>query len=228
MNVTQLIPASQCARQFGVKALVHGGPGSGKTPIVKTAPRPVMLVCETGMLSMRDAHNIPCWEAFSVAKIKEFFEWFTKSHEAKAFDTLALDSVSQLAEIVLAEELPRNKDGRKAYGEMSRQVMAWMDDLFFMPSKHIYLISKQIVVDMSGVQTRKYWFPGQDLGVKLPHRYDEILCVGKFIVPGMEAQGAITAIQCQPSFDVVARDRSGRLAMYEPPDLKALFAKAMS
>ena len=120
MNIQNLKPASELAQRFGVKALVYGGPGMGKTPIIKTAPRPVLCVVEPGMLSMRDAVNIPAWDAYTPERIDEFFKWLFTSAEAKNFDTVGIDSISQLAEIILTQELNRNKDGRKAYGEMSR------------------------------------------------------------------------------------------------------------
>lgn len=104
MQMSQLKPASQLARRYGVKSVVFGSPGSGKTPLINTAPRPVLLVTEPGMLSMRGS-NVPAWEAYSPALITEFFEWFMKSREAANFDTLGIDSISNIAEIILAEEL---------------------------------------------------------------------------------------------------------------------------
>ena len=112
MNIQNLKPASELAQRFGVKALVYGGPGMGKTPIIKTAPRPVLCVVEPGMLSMRDATNIPAWDAYTPERIDEFFKWLFTSNEAKNFDTVGIDSISQLAEIILTQELNRNKDGR--------------------------------------------------------------------------------------------------------------------
>jgi hypothetical protein len=53
MDIRSLRPARDFAVQYGVKAIVYGPPGSGKTPVINTAPRPVMLVCEPGLLSMR-------------------------------------------------------------------------------------------------------------------------------------------------------------------------------
>lgn len=227
MNITNLVPVSQCANQYGVKCLAHGAPGTGKTPLIKTAPRPVILLSEPGAMSLRDAHNIPAYPGYTRAAITEFFQWFFGSHEASNFDTLVCDSISQIAEIVLADELPKNKDPRKAYGNMSQQVMQWVNGMYFMPQKHAYLISKQIVAEVGGAKVSKYFFPGQDLNVKIPHLYDEILCVGLFMIPGAGAN-PVRAIQCHPSYDVIARDRSGKLAQYEPPDLTALFRKCMS
>lgn len=225
MQMRDLKPASQLARKFGVKALMFGGPGSGKTPLIMTAPRPVLCVVEPGMLSMRQATGIPAWEAYTPERIEEFFDWAFRSPEARNFDTFGFDSISQVAEIVLTQELKRNKDGRKAYGEMSRRVMDWVNGLYFLPNKHVYLIAKQASVDEGGVLRRKPYFPGQDLNVKVPHLYDEILHIGPTNVPGM--QGTQTAIRTKEAFDIMARDRSGKLAELEPPHLGNLFAKCM-
>jgi hypothetical protein len=225
MNISDLKPASTLAQRFGVKALAYGGPGTGKTPMINTAPRPVLCVVEPGMLSMRGS-NIPAFEAYTPALIGEFFKWLFGSAEAKKFDTVGIDSISQLAEIILTEELIKNKDGRKAYGEMSRRVMDIVNGLYYMPQKHVYLIGKQAVVDENGVQRKKPYFPGQDLNVKIPHMYDEILHVGLVNVPGQLKP--LVGIRTCETFDIMARDRSGKLSEIEPPDLSALFSKAMS
>jgi hypothetical protein len=226
MNIQNLKPASELAQRFGVKALAYGPPGTGKTPLVKTAPRPVLCVVEPGMLSMRDAVNIPAWDAYTPERLDEFFKWLFESKEATNFDTVGIDSVSQMAELILTQELNRNKDGRKAYGEMSRRVMDIINKLYYFPQKHIYLIGKQVVADENGVASKRPYFPGQDLNVKIPHLYDEILHIAEANIPGMVKP--VIAIRAQPTFGIMARDRSGRLAELEPPNLGELFKKCMS
>lgn len=225
MNFQSLKPAGQLAQRFGVKALAYGGPGMGKTPMVNSAPRPVLCCVEPGMLSMRGS-SVPAWEAYDVGRINEFFAWVFQSAESKQFDTIAIDSISQLAEIILTDELKKNKDGRKAYGEMSRKVMEIVNALYYMPNKHIWLIGKQTVVDEMGVQRKKPYFPGQDLNVKIPHLFDEVLHIGLNTIPGQPKP--IVAIRSAETFDIMARDRSGKLAELEPPNLANLFTKAMA
>lgn len=223
MQASQLRPAGTLAQKFGVKALAYGGPGTGKTPLVNTAPRPVLLVCEPGMLSMRGS-TVPAWEAYTVAQLIEFAKWVFQSHEAKNFDTIAIDSLSQLAELILADSLGRKKDGRAAYGEMSRAVMEhFVAPLYFMQNKHIFMIAKQSKNDQNYC---KPYFPGQDLNVKIPHLFDEIWQIGLHSIPGVV--GPQRAIRTLESFDAMARDRTGKLAEFEPPNLATVFAKAMS
>src|SRR5690554_5652580 len=119
MQAKDLKPAGALAPKYGVKAILYGRAGTGKTPMISTAPRPVLLSVEPGLKSMAGS-QVPTWEAHSIAKIEEFFNWFFGSAEANNFDTPCIDSGSQIAEIVLTDYLDKFKDGRKVYGEMSR------------------------------------------------------------------------------------------------------------
>lgn len=150
-----------------------------------------------------------------------------KSTESKNFDTLVIDSVSQMAEIYLERDLKIHKDGRKAYGEMSRATYKHISALYYMQNKHMYMICKQAVVEENATSNyKKPYFPGNDLNVKIPHLFDLIAHIGLAQIPGITAPQR--AIRCNPSYDILARDRGGRLDPLEPPDLTALFRKAMS
>lgn len=226
MNKSDLRPADFYAKSYGVKMLAYGAAGSGKTPLVATAPRPVMIATEAGLLSLRGVQHVPVYQAETYPKIKEFFEWVLKSNEVKQFDTIAVDSVSQMSEIVLKYHLGRNKDGRKAYGEMASDMLFWLEGLYYQQEKHAYLIAKQEIGEEEGIQTKRPYFAGQELKVKVPHLYDLIAHIGMATVQGMPTPQR--AIRTSPTFGVVARDRSGKLAELEPPNLEALFKKAMS
>lgn len=230
MNMSQLKPAWQVAQKFGVKCLTYGLPGTGKTPIMGTAPRPVALIVEPGMLSMQKENpltkNLQCWQATDVKSVNEFFTWAFQSAETKNFDTICVDSVSQMAEMFLTAELPLHNDPRQAFGQLSKKVMGILEGLFYLQNKHIYLIAKQETVELCKVSTKRPYFPGKDLNIKVPHLYDEVFHIGKYRVPGQTAETG--AIRTSQAFDTVARDRSGNLAELEFPHLGQIFAKCMS
>jgi len=238
MNLKDLKPVSTLVQRYGVKTLAYGPPGGGKTPLITTAPRPVLLITEPGILSMRDS-NIPAFEAYTPGRIDEFFKWLKSSNELKSFDTICVDSISQLAEIELTRALANNRDGRKAYGVMSQAVMEIVDFLYFMPEKHIYIIAKEakqeeIVWSFSGpmpVQTTVFkkvpYFPGQDLSIKVPHRYDEIVRIAKGTIPGVAGEHKFIR-SSGPDAELLCRDRSGKLNEYEPHNLSDMFRKIMN
>lgn len=235
MKLSDLKPAGQLAKRFGAKCIAYGPAGSGKTPVINTAPRPVLLVTEPGLLSMRNS-KVPTFEAFEGKRISEFFDWIEKSNEIKNFDTICVDSVSQFAEICLTEA--KSRDGRKIYGIMVKAVMKRLTQLFFMKDKHIFLTAKQgkeenIVWNFSTPTPTKTTilkkiphFPGNELGVQIPHLYDQILHVGEGIIPGVPG-GDQKYFLSKGSNDVYARDRSGALNEYEPHNLTYIFNKIM-
>jgi hypothetical protein len=224
ININSLKSSGSLAQRYGVKCLIYGGPGSGKTPLMATASNSVACITEPGTLSLRGT-NFPAIECFNSTIIDEFFEWFLKSNESAQFQTLFVDSVSQLAELYLETELKLNKDGRQAYGKANARTYDQINKLYFLPNKNIVLIAKQCTIDEGGVQKRKPYFPGIELNVKIPHMYDEILHLGIHVIP---KYGQQKALRCRETFDVVARDRSGKLNEFEPPDLNSLFAKCLS
>jgi hypothetical protein len=224
MQQSDLKPANEFAKKYGVKAVIYGAPGTGKTPIVNTAPRPVLMACEPGLLSMKGS-NVPTWAAFETSKIDEFFKWLFNSKEANNFDTVAIDSTSQMCELYLIAAQKSNKHGLAAYGEMARSVMDHLRPLFYMQQKHTYLIAKQEIVTLQSIPVNRPYYPGKQLPIDIPHLYDVILRLAIHPVPG---QGQVKAFRCIGSIDEVARDRTGMLAEFEPPNFSHIVQKAMS
>lgn len=225
MQFSDIKYAGNYARSYGAKALIFGPPGSAKTPLVSTAPRPLLLACEAGLLGMRGS-QVPTYQAFTTDDIEGFFDWFFRSNESKQFDTLAIDSVSHIAEIYLQDILNgKSKSGNKlhgmaAYGKMAEDVQKHMRRCYMVDQKHIYGIAKEQEVSS---QKRPY-FPGNVLNVELPHMFDFILHLSKHNVPG---KGQLLSFQCNQSIDVLARNRTGNLDDFEPPHFGELIRKAL-
>jgi hypothetical protein len=224
----QLYSVSELARMLGVKTVVYGPPGTGKTPIIATAPRPIMLAAETGFMSLRKmpfATAKNTFPAYTGKDIDAFFAWFFNSREVDAFDTFCMDSASQICEIKLQELLPGFKDPRKAYGELERWATPIFTRLYFMQRKHIYLITKEEDKEESSnhVMLRPY-FPGKALSKTVRHYYDLIMRVELTNDPNLPPRVFRTA----RDFDKEARDRSGSLALFEPTNLTHVFNKFMS
>lgn len=226
MNLASLKPASELAQRFGVKSIIYGAPGTAKTPLMATCPNAVALIVEPGMLTMRGETHLQCWQATDVKGINEFFTWIFQSAEAKKFDTVCVDSVSQMAEMILTAELPFHKNKMQAYGELSIKVMGLLEGLFYMPQKHVYLIAKQSFGDENGITVKRPYFPGKDLNIKVPHLYDEVFHIARCKVPGQNTE--TLAIRTAESFGITARDRSGKLAELEFPHMGQIFTKCMS
>ena len=231
MQQSDLRPARDFALQFGCKAVVYGKPGSGKTPVcVNTSPRPVFLASEPGMLTLRNS-TVPTFTAFNPTKVDEFMLWFKGSNEAKNFDTLIWDSTSQSFEKYIEHEMGTGQSkagneqhGMRVYGKMARWAYGHLADLYFMPQKHIILISKLERFEINGTIYNRPYYPGKVLPVQVPHLFDLVTCLGDWNVPGV---GETKAFRTKETYDFMGRDRSGQLGEYEPPDISKIIAKVM-
>ena len=207
----------------GVKCLVYGHAGSGKTSLIPTLPAPVALSAEGGLLSISGA-DVPYIEIASMANLMEAYTWLTESAEAQAFESVALDSISEIAEVVLAEELKRNKDGRAAYGELNT-VMAQMIRAFRdLPGRHVYFTAKcEKAQDETGRMLYSPMMPGKSLSQNLGYFFDLVmpLRVDK------DAEGnTVRALMTDSDGLWQAKNRAaGRLDMWEAPDLGAIIRK---
>jgi phage nucleotide-binding protein len=206
----------------GVKMLVYGQAGAGKTSLIPTLPRVVVLSAEGGLLSIQGA-DVPYIEINSMTSLMEAYSWLTESAEAKGFDSIALDSISEIAEVVLAEELKKQKDGRAAYGELNT-IMAGMIRAFRdLPAKHVYFTAK---CDKSQDETGRLLYapsmPGKSLSMQVPYFFDLVLALRV----EKDAEGlAQRALMCDSDGIWQAKDRSGKLGQWEAPDLGAIINK---
>lgn len=207
---------------FGVKMLVYGQAGAGKTTLIKTLPNPIVLSAEGGLLSIQDA-NLPYIEVSSMDDLREAYQWCKDSKESAGYDSIALDSISEVAEVVLNHELKKNKDGRAAYGEMNTTMQELIRSFRDLPGKHVYMSAKlEKSQDEMGKILYNPGMPGKSLTQGVPYFFDEVLALRV----ERDAEGVTQrAIMCDGDGAWLAKDRSGKLSSWESPDLGAIIAK---
>ena len=205
---------------------MSGLAGSGKTTLCATVPNAVIISAESGLLSLR-GHDIPVIEVSSIADVHEAYAFINESAEAKGFEWVCLDSISEIAEQVLSHEKKINKDARAAYGELSVQMVDLIKAFRDMPGRNVYMSAKmeRIKDEVSGGMLYGPSMPGAKLAQALPYLLDEffVLRVEK------DAEGNPTrALQTTSDFSYTAKDRSGALNMFEPPNLSEIAQKIYS
>ena len=76
----------------GVKMVVYGHQGSGKTPLLATLDDVLVLDAEDGLHSLQGSHT-PYISVKSVDDMKKVLAWLQTSEEAKKFKTLIICKV---------------------------------------------------------------------------------------------------------------------------------------
>lgn len=205
----------------GVKILCYGQAGAGKTTLIKTLPTPVILSSEAGLMSLNGC-DIPYIEIRSTDDLAEAFQWITDSKEAEHFESIALDSISEIAEVVLVSEKAKTKDPRQAYGAMADMMTALIRSFRDLPM-HVYFSAKlEKMQDEMGKILYSPSMPGNKTGQALPYFFDEVLALR---CEHSDDGKLYRALLCQPDGIWQAKDRSGRLEQWEEPDLSKLIQK---
>lgn len=208
--------------QNGVKLLVYGQAGAGKTSLIPTLPNPVIISAEGGLLSIKDS-KLPFIEIKSMDDLKEAYQWVAQSDEASQFQSVALDSISEVAEVVLGSEMKSNKDGRAAYGEMNTKMAEIIRAFRDLPGRHVYFSAKlEKSQDEMGKVMYAPSMPGARLGQSIPFFFDEVLALR--VEPDHDGE-IQRALMCSSDGRWQAKDRSGKLAMWEAPDLGEIIKK---
>jgi hypothetical protein len=214
------------APNVGVKTLIYGAAGMGKTPLCATAPNPIILSVEDGLLSLRRQH-VPFILIRSYDDLKNARESLAGNFGAR-FQTICLDSVTEIADVCLTESKVKNpKAFGAAYGDMADLIIDEFRRFRYLP-KHV-VFTAQMGNWKDGLTGAMMWgpaFPGNKLDQKVPYMFDEMWQLMKFTDPTDGKDKPI--LRTQPNNQFQAKDRSGSLAPWEFSDLTYLFNKIMT
>ena len=117
----EIISSKKLAKLNGIKVLVYGNAGSGKTYLCSTITDQIIISAESGLLSLSQ-FDIPVIEVKSIQDIREVYKFLALSPEANQYTTVCLDSLTEIGEVVLSAEKKHEKDPRQAYAKMYEQL----------------------------------------------------------------------------------------------------------
>jgi len=202
-----------------INCVIYGQSGVGKTFLASTAPKPLVLAAEDGLLSLAN-FNIDYVEIRSINDLAKVYEELAKGDHD--YQTVYFDSLSEVAEVVLAARKKEERDPRRAYGDMAENLVAVVRKFKSLPM-HVVFIAKQTRIEdeLTGKQMFGPAFPGKVLPANMPYLVDMVFAmrIGKH--EGKEYR----YLQTFPDIQYEAKDRSGILSAKERPNLSAIFDK---
>ena len=209
-----------------VKVLGYGDAGVGKTVLCSTTPSPIIISAEGGLLSISD-FDIPVIEVKSVEDVKDAYRFITEAEEAKNFETVNLDSITEIAQVLLAQYMSEEKDPRQAYGRLNSDMSSLIRLFRDLQGKHVYFSAKmtRIEDEFTGISSFKPMMPGKTLVNDLPFFFDEVLALR---IGSAEDGSTYRYVQTESDMQYIAKDRSGKLDAMERPDLTFIFNKILN
>lgn len=201
--------------------LIHGPSGAGKTTLIGTTgddSAVLILSAEAGLLPLRD-REIDVLEITSLDQLAKVVRKLKAG--GHKYRWICLDSLSEMAERILADEKKRQKDPRRAYGEMTDGIVEVVKTMRDMPCHVVTLCKQERVATDEGLLYVPS-FPGKQLTRLLPYEYDLVLALRA----ERDEEGRVVRwLQTEQDGRYEAKDRSGVLDTLEPPNLQQLAAK---
>jgi hypothetical protein len=214
----KLRSTSQASTEQGIKMLVHGPAGAGKTRLCATLPDPLIISAEAGLLSLSE-FDIPFVSVNTMNDVTEVYEALKAGNSP--YQSIALDSVSEIAEVVLANEKSMTKDPRKAYGELIEKMTALLRAFRDLPQLHVYMSCKQQQQIEGETTYHSCSLPGAKLSQQIAYLFDEVFALRV----NRSDDGIRRVLQTAGDSEYEAKDRSGKLDEFEDADLGAIINK---
>lgn len=209
------------------KFLVYGAAGVGKTFLIRTLDGKALVgSCEAGLGSLTDV-DVDFAQLDTVQALRDMYAYLASgSHD---YRWAVLDSISEMAEMCLSEEMGKTKDGRQAYGKMQEVIIKLLRAFRSLPM-NVYFAAKMRQDTLDGQMKFMPAMPGATLTEKRPiaHDFDYVFC----LVTGEPVDGKPAPRQlitsALPDYVAKARDPKHALDLYEPADLGEIRRKIIA
>ena len=213
----------------GVKLLVYGEPGNGKTMLASTLDlkRTLVISFESGLLSILDeasGEDLQYVEPKDLGELKEIYDALSTPEYQEKFDNIFIDSLSEISEMML-EALKADpniytglKDNMKLYMINQEKVVGIAKSFRDLKGYNVIMTALSATKTVKMIEKLGPSMVGQKLADKLPPLYDFVFYLN---VDGEGERQLIT----QPSDTITAKSRSRKLSTAEEPNLSKLFAK---
>ena len=223
------LTSTKDAASSGIKALVYGLSGIGKTALAATTgdlANTVIASAENGLLSLRE-YDIDVQVIDTIDDLYSLWDWLTTDPAGLSKKWLIVDSISEIAEVILINQKKVTVNGklvdpRQAYGAMQDQMIALIRAFRDLPLNVVMIAKCEKAQDENGRMLNYPSTPGNKLGQQLPYLFDEVWAMRiQKDASGIDHR----VIQTQPCFNWTAKDRSGSLDDLEKPNLAEILAK---
>lgn len=210
----------------GVKMMVYGRAGMGKTTLCGTAPSPVIISAESGLLSLV-SKQIPVLKVTSLQDVWDAFTWCQTKAKATGILTICLDSISEIAEKCLVTAKKKKSDPRQAFGDMATDMIDLVKAFRDLEGFHVLVTVKETTTTdpITNVSRAEPAAPGRQFGPALPYLFDEVF----HAATGQDNTGkAYHYLRTRAAFNADAKDRSGKLDEIEYPDITNIINKILA
>lgn len=226
------ITSTKGTHSNGIKCLVYGQSGVGKTTLAKTIPEKTLIIsAESGLLSLAD-YDIDVFDLNQfktaeqkVASLGEVYRLLTTKEYQDKYQCIFVDSITEVAQLIvqfLKTKYPDRKDALVMWGEYSEKIKSFIKAYRDLQGYDVVFTALR-AVEKDDVGRRYFGIDmNGKISIQIEALLDELFCLEVIQnEDGEKKRVLITNKTDQYS----AKDRSGKLSNYEPADLEVVFNK---
>lgn len=201
-----------------IKGIIYGKSSVGKTTLCSTLDKCIVLSAENGLLSLKE-FNIPYIEIKNTTDLMEAYEFLYNNSD---YDSIVVDSISEIAQQILTQEKLNTKDLRQQYMFMQDKVIKLLKAFRDIPNKNVILLAQESLENIDNKLMYNISFPGKNLHKDCLYLFDFIF---RMVVFTNEEGILERFIQTVVDEESVCKDRSSSLESFEEPNLNNIFNK---
>jgi hypothetical protein len=194
------------AKHNGVKMLVVAPSGAGKTNLLQSTGKTIMLSAEGGDLTLND-YEIDSIRVTTLQELREAYEYVLQNIDK--YDTVGIDSISEIGEMIVSDlkkdpEFASMKDSMKLWMRFSDVMLAIAKSFRDLNGINVVILALPEAVRVGYNDKILPLIPAKKVQAKLGSLYDEVLMIA------VDEEGKRNFV-CQPTGEFDAKDRSGKL-----------------
>lgn len=211
-----------------LSCLVYGCSGAGKTSLFASTGDPdrtLILAAEPGLLPLRHL-SIRVIEIDSLDTLLRVVSWLEGWAASGSMSGwwVGWDTMTEIAERVLADLKLRVKDPRQAYAEVQDVMVGVLKRIRSLPCHTVVLAKQDRFEDGDKGLIYGPMLPGKKGGPRLAYEFDLVMAMR---VERVQTGEIARWLQTQYDGRYDAKDRSGALDQSEPPNLAHLANKIL-
>jgi hypothetical protein len=227
MGMLERIKSTKGLHSDSVKCVVYAKSGAGKTSLLGTSDesKTLILSAESGLLSLADK-DIASIAINRWVDLKVAYSEILKAikDENFAYTTIGIDSLTEVADMLVkylqaSPEYSDPKNTFKMWGEYNARITELVKAFRDLPNVNVVFTALVDEVNDGGMLIKKPLIQGSKAQSMLGSFFDEVLYLS------INESNGERQVHTQPTNYFEAKDRSGKLAEIEVPDLSVIFSK---
>lgn len=199
-----------------IKVLVYAQAGAGKTPFSATAPKPIFLDADRGLLSISHL-DLPSIEINDLYDLDDALE-FLKSKKGRKFETVIVDDFTEITELIVQDLEETEEDKWEVYAQLGKKGKKIIRK-FKKLKMNVIFICKMTEIEDDGEILRRPKLTGKMLPEYVPFAFDEVFTIRQ------NKDGETYVLTRNQGSKWYAKDRSRTLKAKEKPNLTDIFKK---